>query len=158
MSIDTAKVANRRHLRFNTLDDILADVDRLAQGKVRALGNWSPGQILKHLATVMNGSIDGLPLKAPWFIRVAAKLFKNRFLTKPMPAGFALPKAAAAHLVPGDTSWEEGLLAIRTAIQRMKTDPQRKPSPYLGELTHAQWDQLHCRHSELHLSFLVPES
>ena len=26
------------------------------------------------------------------------------------------------------------------------------------ELTREQWDQLHCRHAELHLSFLTPES
>ena len=158
MSVNTAKVAGRRQLHFNSLDDILADVDRLAQGRVRAIGNWSPGQVLKHVSTVMNGCVDGLPFTAPFYIRAALWFFKNRFLTKPMPAGFNLPKRAADHLVPGDVSWEEGLLAIRTAIQRLKTEPQRKPSPVLGELTRDQWDQLHCRHCELHLSFLVPAS
>jgi hypothetical protein len=40
----------------------------------------------------------------------------------------------------------------------MKAEPQRFPSPFLGELTREQWDQLHCRHCELHLSFILPES
>ena len=44
MSVDTAKVEGRRTLHFHSLDDILADVERLNQGKVRPIGNWSPGQ------------------------------------------------------------------------------------------------------------------
>ena len=63
MSIDTAKVAGRRQLHFNTIDDIVADVDRLSQGKVRTLGNWSPGQILKHLTVPMVWCLDGAPVK-----------------------------------------------------------------------------------------------
>lgn len=44
-TIDTKKVSDRRKLHFNTLDDILADVELLASSKdVRALGNWSPGR------------------------------------------------------------------------------------------------------------------
>jgi hypothetical protein len=156
--VDTAKVAGRRPLKFNTLDDILADVERLNQGTVRAVGNWSPGQNLKHLAIVMNGCIDGIPFKAPFYIRAVGWLMRNRFLKNPMPAGFDLPKAAAAEMVPGDISWDEGMQQFRTAFQRVKTEPQRHPHPVLGALTREQWDQLHCRHCELHLSFLVPDA
>src|ERR1700676_3656516 len=39
MSIDTAKVANRRNLHFDTIEEILADVECLNQGKFKALGN-----------------------------------------------------------------------------------------------------------------------
>jgi Protein of unknown function (DUF1569) len=156
--VKTAKVTGRRQLKFSTLDEILADVERLNQGKVRALGNWSPGQNLTHLAIIMNGCLDGIPYQAPFYIQTAGWFLKKRFLKNPMPAGFDLPKAAAAQLVPGDTSWEDGLRQFRTALQRMKTESQRHPHPVLGELTREQWDQLHCRHSELHLSFLIPES
>ena len=58
--IDTGKVAGRRELHFNSLDDILADVDRLASSReIRTLGNWSAGQIFEHVARVMDKSIDG---------------------------------------------------------------------------------------------------
>jgi hypothetical protein len=158
MPVDTAKVEGRRSLHFNTLDDISADVERLNQGKVRALGNWSPGQILKHLTAPMIWCLDGAPMRAAWHMRIVGWFMKNRFLRNPMPAGFKLPEDFAKHAIPGETSWEDGLQGIRTALARMKAEPQRHPSPFLGELTRAQWEQLHCRHCELHLSFLVPES
>lgn len=157
MPVDTTKVQGRRELHFNTLDDILADVERLDQGKIRALGNWSPGQILKHLTVPMHWCLDGTSLRAPWYIRLFVKLMKNRFLTKPMASGFQLPASFVKEAVPGETSWEDGLAALRATVQRMKSESQRHPSPVLGELTREQWDQLHCRHSELHLSFLLPE-
>jgi hypothetical protein len=157
MPIATARVAGRRQLKFSTLDDILADVERLNQGKVRSLGNWSPGQNLKHLAIAMNGCLDGIDAKAPLLIRVLASSFlKKRILTRPMSAGFHLPRSAAA-LLPPETSWDDGVQAVRTALLRMKAEGQRHPHPLLGTLTREQWDQLHCRHCELHLSFLVPE-
>lgn len=156
MSVDTAKVQGRRTLKFNTLDDILADVEQLNQGQIRVLGNWSGGQVLKHLTVPMLWCLDGAPLKTSWFIRLIGWFMKNRFLANPMPAGFKLSSNFATHLVPGDTSWEDGLQALRAAIQRMKNESQRYPSPFLGELTPEQWVQLHCRHAELHLSFLQP--
>jgi hypothetical protein len=157
MTVDTAKVQGRRVLHFNSLEDILADVDRLNQTPLRALGNWSPGQILKHLSVTMIWCLDGAPMTAPWYIRLIGWFIKNRFLTKPMSAGFALPADTAKYLIPPDTSWEDGLQALRSAIQRLKTESQRFKSPFLGELTREQWDMLHCRHCELHLSFLVPQ-
>jgi hypothetical protein len=157
-AIDTGKVAGRRQLHFNSLDDILADVERLANSReIRTLGNMSSGQILEHLATTMNKSIDGYQFGLPTPVRVVFRLFmKNKFLTKPMPAGFKLPVKAQAELVPGSTSQEAGLQDIRRAIKRLQTEPNRAPSPVLGPLTRDEWNQIHCRHSELHLSFLVP--
>jgi hypothetical protein len=157
MSVDTAKVQGRRTLKFSTLDDILADVDKLNQGPVRALGNWSPGQILLHLTVPMRWCLDGAPLRAPWYIRVVGWLIKGSFLRNPMPPAFRLSKTFAKQLIPPETSWEDGVQAIRSMIGRMKTEPQRHPSPFLGTLTTEQWEQLHCRHAELHLSFIIPE-
>ena len=157
-AIDTAKVSGRRQVQFTTLDDMLADVDRLAQSKeVRALGNWSSGQVLRHLTIVMNGSIDGQPPMMPAIMRLMIRLLaKRRFLNKPMAAGFQLPARAAAVLLPPETSWDEGVEEFRRAVQRLKTESARRPHPAIGPLSHEEWDRLHCRHAELHLSFLVP--
>jgi hypothetical protein len=157
MAIDTAKVANRRSLHFQSIDHISKDVEALNEGKVKALGNWSGGQILKHLATVMNGSIDGMPVRFSWVARFFGLVMKNRVLNHGMPPGFQLKGNAAEILVPATTSWEEGLKIFRQAIHRQQTEDQRARSPFLGAMTREQWNKLHCRHAELHLSFLLPE-
>ena len=59
--------------------------------------------------------------------------------------------------MPAATSLEDGLAHIRNAIHRLQTDPKRVPSAFLGTLTKEEWTQLHCRHAELHFSFLIPE-
>lgn len=156
MSIATAKVEGRRKLHFDKIEEIQAEVERLARGEVRALGNWSPGQILEHLAIAMKGSIDGFQHKAPLPIRILGKFIKGRLLNKPMSAGFKLPKKSAQEFVPGPTSWEDGLADLRTAMRRLLSESQRRPSPLLGEMTKEEWNKLHCRHAELHLSFLEP--
>lgn len=158
MPVDTSKVQGRRELHFEKLDDILADVDKLNQSKIRTLGNWSGGQILKHLSIPMIMCLDGAPYTAPWYVRFIGWFIKGRFVRNPMPVAFELPEDAAKHLIPGETTWEDGLKALQSAIQRMKTEQQRHPSPFLGYLTNEQWDQLHCRHAELHLSFIVLEN
>jgi Protein of unknown function (DUF1569) len=156
-AINTGKVTGRRQLHFTRLEDIHADVEQLAKSKdIRPLGNWSAGQIFKHLAAVMNGSIDGIPPMMPRFVRFLLRLFmKRRILTKPMSPGFQLPKKAAS-IIPPPTTLEEGLQSIRQAIHRLQTETRRGDNPVVGPLNVEEWNQLHCRHSELHLSFLVP--
>jgi hypothetical protein len=157
MTVQTHKVTDRRSLHFNNIDEIAADVEVLAGGNVKALGNWSPGQILEHLAKTMDGSMDGMGFHFNWLFRFTATfLFKNRFLTKPMPPGWTLKGDQAKALQPSETSWEEGLHHFRQSIARLQKEERRVPHPVLGNLTRDEWNQLHCRHSELHLSFLKP--
>jgi uncharacterized protein DUF1569 len=157
--IDTTKVAGRRELHFDSLEDILAEVDRLAGSReIKTLGNWSAGQIFEHLARVMDRSIDGFENTLPAIVRfVFQYTLKPRLLNKPMTAGFKLPAKAGAELIAPPTSFEDGLAHIRGAIHRLQTDPKRVPSPFLGPLTRDEWTRMHCRHAELHLSFLIPE-
>jgi hypothetical protein len=158
MAIDTSKVENRRQLHFHTVGDILADVEQLNKGKIKTLGNWSSGQVLKHLTSVMNGSIDGFPFRLGWPLRLLGRMVRNRVLTKGMTPGFQLKNEAANAFLPPATSWEDGLALFRQAIQRQQAETKREPSPFFGTMTREQWEQLHCRHAELHLSFLVPET
>jgi len=158
-SIDTGKVTGRRQVHFNNLDDVLADATALAaSGNVKTLGNWSAGQIFEHLARTYNLSIDGFPPVMPGFVRFLLRLFmKRRFLRKPMPPGFKLPAKAEA-LLPPPIGLQEGFAHLSDAVQRLKTTATRMPNPVVGRLSREEWDQLHCRHAELHLSFIVPVS
>src|SRR5262245_54357069 len=126
--IDTAKVKDRRPLQFQSLDDIVAEVERLAKCKeLRALGNWSSGQVLQHLVTTMNNSIDGFEGFVPLPVRIMLRLFmKGRFLNKPMPPGFQLPKSAG-NMFPPETTWDTALSGFRRAMQRLKTETRRSP-------------------------------
>jgi hypothetical protein len=74
----------RRELHFNTIDDILADLDKLDRGPRTTTANWSGGQNFEHLARFVDCSLDGFPMNLPWFLRMFGRLFKKKFLKGPM--------------------------------------------------------------------------
>jgi hypothetical protein len=156
-TVDTRSVKGRRKLAFRSLEDVLAEAERLARDPARTLGNWSIGQILDHLAAWMEFSIDGVPARVPWLVRLFARPFRSWVLRRPMPAGFRWPEETAKRVCPQrPVSVEEGLEHLRRAVGRLRAESRRAPSPLLGKLTPDQWEQLHLRHAEHHLSFVVP--
>jgi Protein of unknown function (DUF1569) len=157
MPVKTARVDGRRKLDYASFEEMLADADRLGSGPVKVLGNWSAGQIFRHLAAAYNGSIDGFTITFPWYFRVMAKLFKNKLLAGPMPAGFKLPSKGADTLEPAATSTEEGLADLHAAVARLEREPHRAYHPMFGELTNEQWNKVHLKHASMHMSFLVPQ-
>ena len=157
MTVNIKTVTGRRHLSFRSLDEVVADADKLVTSpNTRVLGNWPLGQLLSHLTMAINQSIDGFDHQAPWFIRLLAPLFKKRFLTKTMSAGFNLPQAVEAGFFPPVSSRQQALQDMRKAVARLQSEKMTAKHPVLGKLTHDEWLQLHLRHSELHLSFAVP--
>ncbi len=157
MSINTKRVAGRHQIQYATYKDLLADAERLAAGPVRAAGNWTPGQIFRHLATAFNCSIDGFNVQFPWVMRKLAGFFKTRLTDRPMPAGLKLPAGLAKVVLPEPTTTDDGLAALRAAISRLEHEPNRAEHPILGRLTREEWDRIHMHHSSLHMSFLSPE-
>ena len=106
----------------------------------------------------MKMAVDGDPNRAPLPMRLIARLMKRTMLTKGMRPGFKLPKAAEEkYMAAPDVSTEQGLNELRSAIERLKAESQRHPHPAFGPMTAEEWEQLHLRHAELHLSFFVPE-
>src|SRR5262245_30480633 len=94
--VDTGKVAGRRMLRFETIDQMMAEVDRVVEaeraGRLKRLGNWTLGQTLGHLAVWAEYSYTDAPLKPPFFIRWILRLRKRKFLYEPMGAGVKIPR------------------------------------------------------------------
>jgi hypothetical protein len=158
LQIKTAKVTGRRVLHFTSLADVLADCEMLCSTRpVHALGNWQLGTALEHLARSIDMALEGARFKAPWYIRRLGPLFKKRMLSRPMPAGFQLPVEAARVLIPEEEcEMHEVLRHLRSSVMRSLATTHRYPSPVLGPLTREEWDQLHCRHAELHFSFFIP--
>jgi hypothetical protein len=156
--IKTAKVTGRRELHFANLGDMLADAELLCSTKpITALGNWRLGRALEHLARSIEMSLDGAKFRPPWYVRWLGPWIKNRMLTQPMRPGFQLPAYAARYLIPEDEcEMHEALAHLHAAVTRLRATTRRHPSPVFGPLTLEEWDQLHLRHAELHLSFFVP--
>jgi len=159
--VNTGKVNGRRVLHFDSLDQVLKDVDRLAAaeqaGRLRRLGNWTLGQALGHLATWSEFAYTGVPLKPPFFIRWILRFQKRKFLVGPMPAGVHIPNVEGGTLGREPLSLDEGLRRYKTVLQRLKVEGPTLPSPIFGRMTHDESIALTMRHAELHLGFFVPE-
>ena len=156
--VDTKHAKGRRTLRFNSLDDVLADVENLAaaerQGRLRYLGNWTLGQILGHLATWVGFAYDGVPVTPPLIVRWIMKPMKKRFLYKAMPAGVHIPKAPGGTFGTDPLPLDEGLDRLRRAYERLRTSPPDRRHPIFGKMTPDEWINGQLRHAELHLSFV----
>lgn len=148
----------RRELRFESFDEVVDDVNSHATPDAQTLGNWSVGQICEHLAVAMERSIDGYGFQAPWPIRLGGRLLKRRILTKPMRAGFKLRGKAREVLVPEHADDAEARKRLLHAITRLREEATREPHPVFGRLTRDEYDLLHLRHAELHLSFIANAS
>jgi len=158
--VDTAKVTDRRHLHFDSIDQVLAEVDRLVEaeraGQLKHVGNWTLGQILGHLACWAEYGYSACPLKPPFFIRWILRLRRNSFLYKPMRAGAKIPGVAGGTLATDPMPLDEALPRFRKVMERLKTEAPTAPNVILGKMTHEESIALTLRHAELHLGFMVP--
>ena len=159
--VDTA-VAERRPLRFDSPDQLLADVERLATaeraGTLRATGNWTLGQALGHLAAWVSYGYDGYPpmLRPPWIIKFLSRLAKKKYLTKTLKPGFRIPGLPMGTVGDEPLPTADALARFNAAWSRLRNAPPAKPNLLFGPLSHDEWINLHLRHAELHLGFFHP--
>ena len=157
MSVDTRAVQGRRKLCFTSLDQVVADAEKLVNSSnTRVLGNWPLPQLLTHLAKAIDVSIDGTNAKAPWIVRMIGPYLKGRVLTKGVPTGRNLPKSVEASFFPEVGSPQEAIEKMRTAVSRTRAERMTAKHPVFGKMSHDEWQQFHLRHAELHLSFALP--
>jgi hypothetical protein len=161
MSTQTLSM-QRRTLRFETFDAVLAEAERLIaaerEGRLRRAGNWPLGQTLGHMATWAAFALDGYPpeVHAPLPVRLILRMMRNRILTKGMMPGVKVGRVPGGTLGLDPMDAEEGLRRLRDAYQRLLMKSPTIPNPAFGPLTHEQWIQLNLRHAELHLGCQVP--
>jgi hypothetical protein len=151
---------SRRKLRFASLDEALAEVDRLVEaaraGQIAYAGRWSLPTMLNHLAVWAEFAYTGVPTRIPLLVRLLARLFKRHFLYGSMPAGRRLPRVTGGTFGIEEVPLDKALRRLQIALLRLKNDPPLQPHPIFGRMTHTEWMALHMRHAELHLSFAVP--
>ena len=158
--IDTSRVKDRRPLRFETLASLRGEIESLAMadraGKLQSLGNWTLGQTFGHLATWIDCSYDGFPIKAPWWLRLLVRPMKRQFLHGSMRAGIKIPRVDGGTIGIEPCSLDDGLLRYQRAIDRLERDPPTQPSILFGPMSHDEWISLNLRHAELHLGYFKP--
>lgn len=157
--VNTSKV-HRRPLKFWSTDDLrqeLAQIEAAHRaGRLKARGNWKPGQVLGHLATWAEFTYSGNPLRPPWFIRWVLKRRKGRYLNEGMPAGVRIPRVPGGTLGTDDLPFDQAIVRYRTIVDRLDREAPTLPNVIFGPLSHEEWKQLQLRHAELHLGFLDP--
>jgi hypothetical protein len=156
----------RRTLRLRSADELLAEGERIiaaaAAGHARPLGNWSPAQVLQHVARLIEFSFDGFPFQYPLALRWAARLVRlvswRLLLAVAFRPGFRNPPAAAALEPDPGVTLDEAAAYFRRQVERIRHgERMRQPSPAEGPIAHKQWVIAHLRHAEMHFSFILLE-
>ncbi len=150
----------RRKIHFDSIDQAVADAEQLAAGEVETTGHYSYGQILEHLARTMDtltGEIVPPPVPLP--LRLAARAIRPLLISRPFQPGIKLPAKSQSILWPSEeVDVETGLKHWKAAVDRYKKTDPLLPHPAFGKMSRRQHDQVQCRHSELHLSFVHPKT
>ena len=156
--INTQQV-NRRQLRFESIDEVLADVEKIVAaahaGSLQQTGNWTPGQIMAHLAAWIEYGYDGYPIKTPWFIRMILRLTLPGLLKNGMKPGIKIPGVSRGTVGQDGQPLDQAAQRLQKAFLRLKNGEQcTYDSPGFGAMSHEDRIRLNLRHAELHLSFL----
>ena len=144
-----------RKLHFATVDEAVAEVERLAACQVQTMGNFSFPQIINHLATAFDiSSAHQMPPKMPLALRLLGPLVARWIIKRPMEPGVKLPSQAQAFFWKDDQDLEPALNNFREAFARYCDMESLPRHPLFGNLSRAENEQLQCRHMELHLGFV----
>ena len=159
-SVDTRQSSGYRTLRFNSVDDCISEVNQILAaaeaGKLKVTGNWTPGQIMSHLANWIGYAYTGFPIgRPPFFIRWILRLRLRKMLQNQMPRGVRIPGVKGGTVGMEDIETSEAGRRLLAALERLSSDEEAKyDSPAFGAMSHADRIALNLRHAELHLGFI----
>jgi len=146
--------SGRRTIRYESFDDVMADVERLLEGH-RTVGNWSLAQICHHLAAVLRRHVD-LPATTRFdpSDRVSEEEKRRMLEAGVLPPDLDVP----AGVLPGSVASErDEAESLRAAIAYYLASPGPVTAHRIfGPLTRDEWDRFELVHLAHHLSFAVP--
>lgn len=152
MSVNPA-TSTRRALSFADIGDVMPEVKRLARGH-RTLGRWTLGQICHHLAAGFVGAMEGFDLRNH---RIKRFFLKKQMLNVALTKGIPLNYTVDPKLTPPETSLDEGVAMLASAIERyVSYDGRLHAHPLFGRMSREVWDRVQCVHCAHHLSFVLP--
>lgn len=149
----------RRVIKFNSLDEVVAEVERLAGGEVRTTGSHSFPEIVRHLALtqdMVTGKIKGP--SPPWYMKLVIGLMKSRLMQdKPLAPGFNLPAKAEAFFWPeSDVNLADAISHLKESVENFNANGPLPKHPVFGKISAEQNLSMSLRHAAMHLSFVHP--
>jgi hypothetical protein len=159
MNTISTKNVQRRSLKFDTIDQCLEELDRIKaavdDGTLETLGNWTPGQIMAHLAAWIEYGWDGYHMKKkPFFVQWIFRVMMKGMVRKGMSAGFDIPGVEGGTTGQDDMEPNAGIARLKRALQRLKSEPAVHDSPAMGKVSEEFRTAVNLRHAELHLGFI----
>lgn len=154
----TPQVPQRRAIRFETIDEAIAEARRIAaaerEGRVRRTGAWTVGQNFGHVAAWIGYCFDGYPIAAPEEMIARARARLAVVLEKGMLGGVRIAGVEGGTAGIEEMSLEEGLTRLVAGFERLQRETPTQAHVVFGELSREDWVKLHLRHAELHFSYL----
>ena len=152
-----ADTRERRELKFSSLDEVVAEVERLANGEVHTTGNHSFPEIVRHLALthdMVTGKVEGPT--PPWYLKLIVGLFKSRILSdKPLSPGIKLPANAESFFWPSsEVSLDDAIVHLKESVANYTANGALPKHPMFGTVSAEQNLSMNLRHAALHLSFV----
>ncbi len=153
MSEVTAKPSRRIGLSFADEEAVIADIQRLRKGYVRA-GSWSLAQICDHLDKGIQLRMKPGPFEPDTPEQEARKAMRKQILTTgELPDGIAAPDYMQPPADCADNSIDACIARLREfAAFKGPIAPHR----LFGRLPEADARRLNLIHCARHLSFLTP--
>ena len=148
-----------RHLQFENLGAAVDDARQLLASGYTRHGNWSLGQICRHLTLVQDPSIDGYPAWMSLFAPlrpVMRRTLMKKILSGDSPIGI---RTAPRFAPPDDVADRREVEALRQSVERfLDFDEPFYPHPAFGRMDAKTFEAVHTAHAAHHLRFLSPAS
>ena len=147
-----------RELQFDSLDQVIAEIERLASGEFKTTGNHTFAQIVNHLATTLDAASGRKQVTGvPFHMRMMATIFKPLLLSGPVKPGFKLPEDAEKFFwSTEDLSLDEQVAYFHDAMQYFSSLETYPKHPVFGKLNPTKSLKLQCGHCAMHLGFVHP--
>ncbi|MEM7452881.1 MAG: DUF1569 domain-containing protein [Planctomycetota bacterium] len=155
----------KRELKFDNIDDVVADARALHEQGYVSHGKWTLGQCCFHLAEWTRYPMDGFP-RPPLIIRGVFSIMRmtgyaKKIADKILAEGFTGGMATAPQTVADKDKMSdaEGLRALEKVAAQMKQhNGPLHASPLFGEMDEATYQKVSMLHAEHHLGYLEPKA
>lgn len=154
-----ATAPERRELKFNSLDEVVAEAERLAAGEVRTTGSHTFAEILNHLAISQDAAAGRKQAPPPpFFMKLMLPFIRMMVLNgKPLKPGIKLPAKGESFFWPDkNIDLPTALTNLKESTQYYQTNGALEKHPFFGKMSAEVSEDFNCRHAALHLSFVHP--